>query len=544
MAGRELPVARGESTATAPSLSVPAPPVPVGEAPRPATLPAVGLLPPGLLPPDELPVGLSAADAPPWPFRAGTLPPGLLPPEELPSARPDAGARTSPVARPLPVERPSTGRAEALAEPSSVGASPAEPPPVASALPEATGPESAPRAEAAPDAEDVSGAGAVPEAEDGPQTEGGAEAEPGTASAPGAETVPAGEAAPATELTPDNEAAPATDPIPDGEAPPPTQPPTVHHPTYIGHRPPTYAAEPVALPVADPAALGELVPDTVLDGAQYGSLTLRAVSQRGDSARYRGTPRRDALLLARFGTGAHSLILAAVASGPAVGDPRAAHDACAWIGGAVARSCTRLVEDLRTDHRSALRSGLQRLADRGYGKLRARTAGPGGVPESPAAVRCLLLPADPACRTRVFFGVGEGGFLRLRDGVWEDLEPSAPGQEEFAPHDGPSASGHRPSAGVPAPPGSAPGLESSGPRRAPGPAPFLFTTVTGRRGDALLLCSAGLAEPLADEPALAAHLATDFSGPQPPGLTSFLASAQVRVKGHARDRTAVGVWDT
>ncbi|WP_251077046.1 protein phosphatase 2C domain-containing protein, partial [Streptomyces benahoarensis] len=318
----------------------------------------------------------------------------------------------------------------------------------------------------------------------------------------------------------------------------------VHHPTYIGHRPPTYAAEPVALPVADPAALGEVVPDTVLDGAQYGSLTLRAVSQRGDSARYRGAPRRDALLLARFGTGAHSLILAAVASGPAVGDPRAAHDACAWIGGAVARSCTRLAEDLRTDHRSALRSGLQRLADRGYGKLRARTAGPGGVPESPAAVRCLLLPADPACRTRVFFGVGEGGFLRLRDGVWEDLEPSAPGQEEFAPHDGPSASGHRPSAGVPAPPGSAPGPESSGPRRAPGPAPFLFTTVTGRRGDALLLCSAGLAEPLADEPALAAHLATDFSGPQPPGLTSFLASAQVRVKGHARDRTAVGVWDT
>ncbi|MFI7102626.1 protein phosphatase 2C domain-containing protein [Streptomyces sp. NPDC050161] len=315
-------------------------------------------------------------------------------------------------------------------------------------------------------------------------------------------------------------AAPQASPLP---APRRTPPP---HPAvgFIGDRPPTYAPEPVALPPADPEALGELVPDTVLDGAQYGSLTLRAASQRGDSARYRGEPRRDALLVTRFGTGRHTLILVAVGTGtPAVaGAHRAAHDACAWIGGAVGRSCTHLADDLRTDNRSALKSGLQRLTDRSYGRLRSRAAELDRAPqEYTASLRCLLLPADPECRLRVFFGVGEGGTLRLDGDGWQDLEPT------------PSDPG--------APPAEAPSSGAPEPAR---PDPFVFGTVTARRGDTLLLCSAGLAEPLADEPAFASRLATDWSAPEPPGLTAFLATAQIRVKGHAKDRTAVAVWDT
>ncbi len=50
---------------------------------------------------------------------------------------------------------------------------------------------------------------------------------------------------------------------------------------YVGTRPPTYDAEPTALPAADPDDLDALVPDTVLDGARYGACTLRAVSVRG-----------------------------------------------------------------------------------------------------------------------------------------------------------------------------------------------------------------------------------------------------------------------
>lgn len=53
----------------------------------------------------------------------------------------------------------------------------------------------------------------------------------------------------------------------------------------------------------------------MLDGARYGTSTLRAVSVRGDSARYRGEPRRDSLLTARFGVGAHALVLVAMATG-------------------------------------------------------------------------------------------------------------------------------------------------------------------------------------------------------------------------------------
>ncbi|MFI0227554.1 protein phosphatase 2C domain-containing protein [Streptomyces lydicus] len=318
----------------------------------------------------------------------------------------------------------------------------------------------------------------------------------------------------------------------DRSAPPPA--PAV---TYIGDRPPTYEAEPAALPAADPAALDELVPDTALEGAQYGSLTLRAASQRGDSARYRGDVRRDALLTARFGAGRHALILVAVATGrPAVeGAHRAARDACGWIGSAVGRSYTQLAEDIHADRRGDLKAGLQRLTDRSYGKLRARALERGGPPEQyTAALRCLLLPADPDCRTRVFFGVGAGGLFRLRDGAWTDLEPVATDHGTPAPLPATDAPA-RPGPGLPHGPGTA-----EYPVR---PEPFLFHAAFARPGDALLLCSAGLAEPLRQEPAFAAHLADRWSTPEPPGLVPFLATAQLRAKGHAKDRTAVAVWE-
>ncbi|KPC63991.1 protein phosphatase 2C domain-containing protein [Streptomyces chattanoogensis] len=283
-------------------------------------------------------------------------------------------------------------------------------------------------------------------------------------------------------------------PAPRGEPAPPAAPSL-----YV---PP--GQDPVALPAADPAALDALVPDTELDGAAYGSLTLRAASLRGDLARYQGEPRRDALLTARFGTGRDTLILAAVATGrPGAEDSRrAARDACAWIGAAVGRSCTRLAEDIRTDRRDALRSGLQRLTDHSYGRLRARATERGTAPEEyTAALRCLLLPADPECRTRVFFGTGDGGLFRLHDGSWQDLEPAAP---------------------------------NGG---------FLFRPAAARAGDTLLLCSTGLAEPLREDAGFAARLAAEW-GAGPPGLVAFLSAAQSRSTGHAGDRTAVGVWQS
>ncbi|WP_411158488.1 protein phosphatase 2C domain-containing protein [Streptomyces sp. CBMA291] len=327
---------------------------------------------------------------------------------------------------------------------------------------------------------------------------------------------------------------------------------------FVGDRPPTYEAEPTALPVARPGELGELVADTVLDGARYGTGTLRAASVRGDSARYRGEPRRDALLIARFGHDESALVLVAVASGSRAAEDAhlAATDVCRWIAEAVCRSHARLSEDIRADRRGELKAGLHRLTDRTYGRLRSRAAERGLAPdEYTATLRCLLVPADPGCRTRVFFGIGSGGLFRLRDGAWQDLEPRLPG---------PGTTTGAPVVGFGSPPPATTAAGETtgegdrltvdlGIATAPGPLveepvpppaePFRFRASVARPGDTLLLASPGLAEPMRGEPALAGELAARWSDPEPPGLAAFLADTQLRVTGYADDRTGVGVWE-
>ncbi|MFJ3826839.1 protein phosphatase 2C domain-containing protein [Streptomyces sp. NPDC090046] len=278
--------------------------------------------------------------------------------------------------------------------------------------------------------------------------------------------------------------------------------------SHLGDRAPTYAPEPGALPPADPAALDGLTPDTVLEGARYGTYTLRAASLRGDSARYRGECRRDFLLTARFGSGDDALILVALAGGDraAPGAAEAAAELCRTVASAVGRSQDRLADDIRAGHRDALRSGLQRLTDRGYGRLRARAAEL-GLAESAytAGLRGLLLPVDPQCRTRVCFGAGAGGLFRLRSGQWQDLEPA----------------------------GQAVDTEGG----------FRFRAAVARPGDTLLLCSGGLAEPMREEAAFPAELAARWAEQEPPGLAAFLADTQLRLKGYADDRTAAAIWE-
>ncbi|MFF7337902.1 protein phosphatase 2C domain-containing protein [Streptomyces sp. NPDC008163] len=367
--------------------------------------------------------------------------------------------------------------------------------------------------------------------------------------------VPAGREVPPLPGRPVGERAEADGPAPEEAPAEPAvaPPPRVAH---VGTRPPTYDAEPTALPATDPYALDRVVPDTVLDGATYGTYTLRAASVRGDSARFRGEPRRDALLTARFGGGEGALVLVAVAgaSRGAEGAHTAAADACHWIGEAVGRSHARLSDDIRAGRRADLKSGLHRLTDRAFGKLRARAAELGLEPDAyTASLRCLLLSADPDCRTRVFFGIGAGGLFRLRDGDWHDLEPVLPppaalsgepvvgfgsSAPESPPESGPD--GDRLTMDLDIVTGPAPYVEDPLP---PPAEPFRFRASVARPGDTLLLCGAGLAEPLRGEPELAAELATRWSPVEAPGLGAFLADTQIRVKGYADDRTAVGVWE-
>ncbi|MEU5086305.1 protein phosphatase 2C domain-containing protein [Streptomyces sp. NPDC021356] len=368
-------------------------------------------------------------------------------------------------------------------------------------------------------------------------------------------------------FAPDLEAEPRPQPHPEPPAPADSAPGGYAPPllvTHVGSGPPTYDAEPTALPAADPDGLDELVPDTVLDGARYGACTLRAVSVRGDSPRYRGEPRRDALLTARFGAGEQALVLVAMATGARARPDahRAAAEVCRWIARAVGRSHVRLAEDIRAARRGELKSGLHRLTDRSLGRLRAGAAELGVPPEEYAAtLRCLLLPADPACRTRVFFGVGAGGLFRLREGTWQDIEPRAAdgpaadpravSQSSHSSHPSPlSGPAETPEGdrltldlGLPAPPAAYAVDPGAGPVSGPPPEPFRFRACLTRPGDTLLMCTAGLAEPLRGEEELGAHLARRWSDPAPPGLAAFLADAQVRVKGYADDRTAAAVWE-
>ena len=327
-------------------------------------------------------------------------------------------------------------------------------------------------------------------------------------------------------------------------APHTSAPPTID---YVGSGPPTYDPEPTALPPADPDDLDDLVPDTVLDGAHYGACTLRAASVRGDSARYRGEPRRDSLLTARFGTGEQALVLVAMATGARAtpGAHLAAAEACQWIGRAVGRSHARLVADIRAARRGDLKSGLHRLTDRSLGKLRATAAEQGVDPEEyTASLRCLLLPADPECRTRVFFGIGEGGLFRLRDGAFQDIEPQVTETTGEAvvgfgspPSETPEGDRLTMDLGITTPP------SPYEPAPQPPRPPFRFRASVARPGDTLLLCTGGLAEPLRGEPELAHHLTDRWADTEPPGMAAFLADVQVRVKGYADDRTAAAVWE-
>ncbi|MFZ3567411.1 protein phosphatase 2C domain-containing protein [Streptomyces sp. BH097] len=500
-----------------------------------------------------LPSGEPGTAAPlPEPTPGTSTPP--LPPEPDPAAATpaaDAGAE-EPLREPPPPGDPriDTGMA-AVEAPRREAAPPlpkAPPPP-----PEAPRPEAAPpppqatHAEPAPSPSDAPGTAAVPplpEAPPAPPDAPYGEAGPPPPKAPRADAAPPPAGVPDPAAAPDAARA-ENAPPPAGALPAPPGTPSV---IYVGDGPPTYEAEPTALPLADPEDLDELVADTVLDGARCGVSTLRAVSVRGDSARYRGEPRRDSLLTARFGNGPGALILVAMATGARAtpGAHRAAAEVCEWIGRAVGLSHTRLAEDVRAGRRGDLKSGLHRLTDRSLGKLRAGATEQGLDPEEYAAtLRCLLLPADPACRTRVFFGVGGGGLFRLRDGEWRDIEPSV-AEQSGAPVVG---FGSSPPAETPDGDRLTMDLSITTPPSPYEPAPppprdaFRFRASVARPGDTLLLCSPGLAEPLRGEPDLARHLANRWADADPPGLAAFLADTQVRVKGYADDRTAAAVWE-
>jgi len=441
-----------------------------------------------------------------------SLPPLPVRPPRIPALRPDP--RLSPPPAPAPTPAEASQRAEQEAP--ATGPYPESPPdPVESPWPEwPADPVGTPAASApAPARPAMPPAEATPPAPTPARPTVPLPAE-GTTPAPARPAVP-----PRAEATPPARPAvspPAEGTTPAGPASPPPAEGTVLLP-HVGERPPTYDPEPTALPLADPDLLGALVPDTVLDGARYGTMTLRATSVRGDSARYRGENRADRLLTARFGEGADALLVVVIATPAASDEPSVAEDACRQLAAAIGRSRAELLGDLRTGAQENLRYGLQRLTARATVRLRGAYAGPGVADpgaENSGALHALIAPLDPTSRLRAGFGVGPGTLLLLGDAAWYDAyagrrlaQPQA--STEPKPDDG----------------------------------RFRFRVVVPEPGDVLLLCSDGLAQPLREEPAVSDFLADHWAQPHPPGTVDFLRHVQVRAKGYAADRTAVALWE-
>ncbi|MFJ2737037.1 protein phosphatase 2C domain-containing protein [Streptomyces sp. NPDC087317] len=497
--------AGGSSPRNAADPAGPAARRPPSSSPPPSAPPWPSSLPPSSPPPAPASPSAPAAPPPPSPPR-GSVPSPASPPPSAPASPPPSPPPHTPASPPPspPPHTPASPPPSAPSVPPARSSSPPASPPSARPFPSASPSAAAPPPPAAPPSPpEPPAVGAV--GGSGPEAARGA-----AYAAPGARS---------TDLT-------------------------VRH---VGARPPTYAAEPTALPMADPEGLDDVVPDTVLDGAAYGSCTLRAVSVRGDSARFRGESRRDAMLTVRFGAGDQALVLVAMATGAraAPGAHRAAAEVCRWIAESVGRSHARLTEDIRAARRGDLKSGLHRLTDRSLGRLRADAAEQGVDPgQYSAGLRCLLLPADPECRVRVFFGVGPGGLFRLREGEWQDIEPGVtetPGHPVVGfgspPSETPDGDRLTIDLGITTPP------NPYDPAPEPPREPFRFRASVAQPGDTLLMCTAGLADPLRGEPELCAHLARRWSDPAPPGLAAFLADAQARVKGYADDRTAAAVWE-
>nr|WP_244282832.1 protein phosphatase 2C domain-containing protein [Streptomyces flavidovirens] len=271
---------------------------------------------------------------------------------------------------------------------------------------------------------------------------------------------------------------------------------------------------------ADPEAA--VLPDIVVDGAAYGPLTVRAVSVRGDSHRYLGEPRQDALCVTRIGSpGTGEMLLLAVADG--VGSAPRSH-----IGSnEVCRLAAIYLDREAAGLSAALDAGDGRtfaeLADTVVGQIAALVTDRAVSAEhDPGAyattLRALLVPLDPAVRSRGFLAVGDGGTSLLREGAWQlDIT----GEEG----EGSGMIDTRTSA-----------------------LPFARTAVTrllgpARSGDVLVLCTDGLSTPLAGEPQMREFLGAAWGSGDIPGPADFLWQAQFRVKSYDDDRTAVVLWE-
>ncbi|MFF9063284.1 protein phosphatase 2C domain-containing protein [Streptomyces sp. NPDC014882] len=263
----------------------------------------------------------------------------------------------------------------------------------------------------------------------------------------------------------------------------------------------------------------------MLDGGEFGRLTVRAASVRGDSHNWEGSCRQDAMVVTRIGPPEAEILLLAVADG--VGSARYSHMGSHQFSRLAAVRLDREAENLYAALCSRNEVELRVLATKAIaeatGQLRAqweKVATSRGAchadQDYATTLHVLLVPTDSRVRERVVFSVGDGGLFVLREGLWEQGGPVDDGslldtRTEALPH-------------------SYRSVEAKLLRTEP--------------GEVLLLGTDGITNPLTQrDPEFARRLAHAWGRPEAPSLSDFLWQAQTRAKSYDDDRTVICVWE-
>ncbi|MDH6226800.1 protein phosphatase 2C domain-containing protein [Streptomyces sp. MJP52] len=289
-------------------------------------------------------------------------------------------------------------------------------------------------------------------------------------------------------------------------------------PAHIGKRPPAYPPFPRNKPAVADDDFAAFTPDTVIDGVTLPGLTVWGASLRGDSHRWEGTCRQDAMVMARIGAGDEELLVLAVADG--VGSSKRSHLASHDAGQAVIRTLAAGAQELhrllvaqdQQNLNAAVNSGIGATV----GALLAKWAdGAEDFTERDysTTLHLLLVPTDPAIRDRALVSIGDGGLLRLADGAWHGLE------------------------------GEDSGIASTSTAALPSTKYATVSLFRSAPGELLLLGTDGITNPINQEPEFRDRLAAYWGTGEIPSMSDFLRQAQLRARTYDDDRTVICVWE-
>ncbi|MCX5212350.1 protein phosphatase 2C domain-containing protein [Kitasatospora sp. NBC_00240] len=286
---------------------------------------------------------------------------------------------------------------------------------------------------------------------------------------------------------------------------------------HIGRKAPAYPPEPAGLPSASaPDLYASLLPDTVLDGGTFGRVVVRAASVRGDSHRYAGECRQDALLVAEVGELALLLVADGVGSQPH--SQRGSNGIGRLLAKQIRNKASALSGYLARGDETNFAGLVNNAVTEAAAELKQEAERQGLPAEAySTTMRALLVPLDPDVRVRGFVSVGDGGLLRLREGVWTPLDRTTDAQPVI----------------------------DSATDCLPGPYQHAHARLIsdGRPADVLVLCTDGFSLPLAGEAEMRELLAGQWGGRPVPGLAEFLWQTQVRARSYDDDRTVICLWE-